>query len=120
MEVIMDREGGGFFTKALFCILILGLLGYSGINLGMPWLKYYSFRDRLKEISIYEGTDPREKTMKKIMEEAEDRGVPLKEEDIIIESKERRLLIKAEWDHEVQLFGGRIKRVWHFSVDTGK
>lgn len=115
----MDREGGGFFTKVLICILIIGLLIYSGIKVGMPWFKYYSFKDRLKEISMYEGIEPSEKIMKGIMEFAEEKGIPIKEEDIKIEQRGKRLVIKAEWDHEVLLFGGRIKRLWHFSVDTG-
>lgn len=116
----MDREGGGFFTKVLLWVLILGLLFYSGINLGMPWFYYYSFKDRLKEISLYESTGPREKIMKIIMEAAEDRGVPLDEKDVKIEGMGKNFTIKAEWDHEVKLFGGRITKVWHYSVDTSK
>lgn len=115
----MDREGGGFVTKAVFCILILGLLAYSGINLGRPWFNYFSFKDRVKEISMYEITEPRDKTMKKIMESAEERDIPIKEEDVKIEGSGKKLIIKAEWDYEVQLFGGRVNKVWHFSVDTG-
>lgn len=116
----MDRESGGFFTKTIFCILILGLIIYTGINLGSPWFKYYSFKDRLKEIAMYEITESREKTMKKIMDAAEDKGIPVSEENIEIERIDKRLIIKVEWDHEVLLFGGRLKKVWHFSVDTGE
>lgn len=116
----MDREGGGFFTKVLLWILVLGLLLYSGINLGIPWLNYYSFKDRLKEISLYEASGTAEKNMKTIMEAAEEKGVLLDEKNVKIERTGKRLAIKAEWDHEVQLFGGRITKVWHFSVDTSK
>jgi len=115
----MEREGGGLFTKTFFCILIIGLLIYSGINLGKPWFRYYTFKDRLKEISMYDADEPREKTMKKIIETAEEKGIPVGEEDIKIEQMGKRLIIKTEWEEEVQLFGGRIRKVWHFSVDTG-
>ncbi len=116
----MNKEGGGFFTKVLLWILILGLLLYSGINLGLPWLNYYSFKDRLKEIALYEARGPREKVMKKIMETADDKGVPLDEKDVEIVQTEKRAIIKVKWNDEVQLFGGRITKVWHFSVDTSK
>lgn len=115
----MERESGGFFTKTLVCILILGLLIYSGIKLGMPWFNYYSFKDRLKEISMYETTETQEKIMKKIMVSVEEKDIPLEEKDVKIERTGKKLVIKAEWDHEVQLFGGMINKVWHFSVDTG-
>lgn len=114
----MKREEGGFLTKTLFLILILGLLIYSAINLGMPWFKYYSFKDRLNEITLYETALPREKLMREIMEAVEDKGVPVEEKDIIIERSERSLRIKTEWDQEVSLFGGHITHVFHFSVDT--
>src|SRR3989304_6069090 len=98
MEGTMERESGGFFTKSLFFILILVILIYTGINLGMPWLNYYSFKDRLKEIAMYEASEAKEKTMKKIMESAEEKDIPINEEDIKIERTGRKLSIKAKWD----------------------
>ena len=116
----MNREEGGFITKTLFSILILGLLIYAAINLGTPWFKYYSFNDRLNEIALYEASSTMQNIRKDVMEAVEDKAVPIEEKDIIIEQKDRKLRIKAEWDHEVSLFGGNITHVFHFSIDTGK
>lgn len=115
----MDREGGGFISKSVICIVVLGILAYSAINLGMPWFNYYSFKDRLKEVALYEARGPREKVMKIIMETAEDKDVPLDEKDVEIVQTGKKAIIRVEWNDEVQLFGGWITKVWHFSVDTG-
>lgn len=116
----MNREEGGFITKTLFSILMLGLLIYAIINLGMPWFKYYTFKDRLNEIAMYEASNTREKIMKMITEVVEEKGIPIEGKDIIIEQTGKRARIRAEWDHEVSLFGGYLIHVFHFSVDTGK
>lgn len=116
----MEKEGGGFITRTLGCIIIIGLLIYSGLNFVMPWYNYFYFKDRLKEISLSESIESKEKIMKRIMEAAKERNVSIDERDVKIESKGKSPVIKAEWDHEVRLYEEKVKIVFHFSVDTGK
>ncbi|MBI5198674.1 MAG: hypothetical protein HZA09_01480 [Nitrospirae bacterium] len=116
----MEKEDGGFITRTLGCIIIIGLLIYSGLNFVRPWYNYFYFKDRLKEISLSENIESKEKIMKRIMEAAKERNVSIEERDVKIESKGKGTVIKAEWDHEVRLYEEKVKIVFHFSVDTGK
>lgn len=103
--------------KALLCFAIFGVLVYSGIRIGEPYWRYYSFKAKVEDIARFE--EQQEKILPAVMEQARIIGIPINESDIIISGSRGRYVIETGWTETVNLFD-LYEHTYNFQLEVGK
>lgn len=103
--------------KALLCLAIFGVLVYSGIRLGEPYWRYYSFKAKVEDIARFE--EQQEKILPAVMEQARVIGIPINESDIFISGSRGRYVIETGWTETVNLFD-LYEHTYNFQLEVGK
>ena len=108
--------------KAVFYIALIGGIIYSGVLFGLPYYNYRVFKSDVIEMSKINaaiGMDD-EKFTQKILEQAKENNIPIKEENIKLsrdEADKRRRDIMITWSETVDLFG-LYQHTYRFKVNT--
>lgn len=104
--------------KALFWLLILALLIYSGIKFGTPYYRYWAFKSDAKEI-VRVSLENEEEVKNKVFERAKELKIPIVREDIEISRNEKVMRVRTSW-FEVVDIGGIYQQTLKFNIDTGE
>ena len=116
------RDNSGLIPiRWLICILVLALIIYAGVNLGMPYYRYYSLRDDMKNLSeIRPSAASDGEILDMAMAKVTTLNIPIGRDDIVIEHSDGKRVLKTHWTETVSIFVGRLKREYNFSIDTSR
>lgn len=103
--------------KILLCLSILGLLMYSGIRLGEPYYRYYAFKAKLEDIAKFE--ENQDRILPAVMENAQEIGIPITENDVSISGVRGRYVIETAWTETVNLFD-IYEHTYNFRIQVGQ
>lgn len=103
--------------KALICLAFFVLLVYSGLELGKPYYRYYSFKAKIEDIARFE--DRQEKIIQAVMEHAQEMSIPVSEPDILISGSMGRYIIETAWTERVNLFD-LYEQTYEFHIKVGE
>ncbi len=90
--------------KAIFWLVILALLVYSGFQFGMPYYRYTALKTDAKEIARISLGEV-EKTRAQIFLRAQELNVPIEEKEIVVTRTDTLVRVKVSWSESVNLFG---------------
>ena len=90
--------------KAIFWLVILALLVYSGFQFGIPYYRYTAFKTDAKEIARISLGEV-EKTRAQIFLRAQELNIPIEEKEIVVTSTNKLVRVKVSWSESVNLFG---------------
>lgn len=113
MKHFRNRDG---FVKPLLTLVILALAAYAGLQFAMPYYKYSAFKSEVVEITRV-GLGNVEKVRAEVYQAAEERKIPVQEDDIIVTRKLHTMSVKTSWSTTVDLFGFYQKTL-NFTVDV--
>jgi len=116
--VLRGQAGGITFGTFFFLFLIAGSI-YLALLYLPPWIAYYAMFDQIREQA---GTSARvsdEEIVNRIMATAKEWEVPITPEQIEVNRTDTRVLITAQWDVTINLFGGQYQHVLHFAPSAG-
>jgi hypothetical protein len=100
MKGRIGRQG---FITTLLLLLFLGALGFVGISFGKPYIRYNTLRSHTKDILSSElSVLPAIK--EKIMADAAELKVPLKEENLELTMDNKIIKVKATWSETVNFW----------------
>lgn len=103
--------------KALLCFGILAVFAYSGIRLGEPYWRYYSFKSKVEDIAKFE--DRQENILPAVIGQAQEIGIPITESDVTISGSKGRYIIETGWTEKVNLFD-IYEHTYDFRITAGK
>ncbi len=103
--------------KVLVCLAIFGLLVYSGVRLGEPYYRYYSFKAKVEEVAKFEVQQ--EKILPEVMKYAQEIGIPITETDVSIGGSRGRYEIETSWTETVNLFD-IYEQTYNFQITVGR
>ncbi len=90
--------------KAIFWLVILALLVYSGFQFGIPYYRYTAFKTDAKEIARISLGEV-EKTRAQIFMRAQELNIPIEEKEIMVTRTDKLVRVKVSWSESVNLFG---------------
>ncbi|MCX5718995.1 MAG: hypothetical protein NT055_03360 [Nitrospirae bacterium] len=90
--------------KAIFWLVILALLVYSGFQFGIPYYRYTAFKTDAKAIARISLGEV-EKTRAQIFLRAQELNIPIEEKEIMVTRTDKLVRVKASWSESVNLFG---------------
>lgn len=90
--------------KAIFWLVILALLVYSGFQFGIPYYRYTAFKTDAKEIARISLGEV-EKTRAQIFLRAQELNIPIEEKEIVVTRTDKLVRVKVSWSESVNLFG---------------
>jgi len=111
---VLNNENG--FFKFILFMAVLAFLVYAGIQFGMPYYRYSSFKTDAKELATISLGDL-EKTKAAILEKAQELKLPLTEKDVEVIQSGKLVRVKAAWSETVDLLGVYQKK-FNFILDV--
>lgn len=111
---VLNNENG--FFKFILSMAVLAFLIYAGIQFGMPYYRYSSFKTDAKELATISLGDLG-KTKAGILEKAQELKLPLTEKDVEVIQSGKLVRVKAAWSETVDLLGVYQKTI-NFTLDV--
>lgn len=102
--------------KAIFWLLILAFLVYSGIQFGTPYYRYWAFKADAKEIAKV-SLENDEEIRNKVFERAKELKIPINMEDIEVSRVGKVVGVRTSWFEVVDILG-IYQKTLKFNVDT--
>lgn len=112
MKDIRNQRG---FIKPLLCLIILAALIYSGIQFGIPYYRYFAFKNEVKELARVGLGNP-EKIKIDVYEATKALKIPIEKEDIEVTKRGDNIRVKTSWTVHVDLLG-LYQRDINFNID---
>ena len=112
---MLNNEKG--FFKFVFVIGLIAFLMYAGLQLGMPFYRYTSFKTDAAQIARISVAGDVDKTRALIFESAQELNVPIKEQDIEVIKTTRGMRVKTAWSEEVDILG-IYQKTFDFKIDV--
>jgi hypothetical protein len=112
MRHLRSRAG---FIKPLLTIIILVLAGYVGIEFGIPYYRYSSFKSEATAIARLE-LGSVDKTRTQIYQAAQELKLPIEEKDIVVTRKLHTVRVQTSWSSTVDIFG-LYQKTLDFTID---
>ncbi|MBI4685763.1 MAG: hypothetical protein HY755_11250 [Nitrospirae bacterium] len=113
LKLVINENG---FFKFILSIAIIAFLVYTGIQIGMPYYRYSSFKTGVKEFARINIGDL-EKTKAQIFEKAQELKIPIEEKDIEVTKAPHGVRVKTAWSDTVDILGVYEKKI-DFVVDV--
>jgi hypothetical protein len=101
--------------KTLFKLLIAALVINATFQASRAYLANYQFEDDMQQAALFAGPRPNAaQVLNRVLEQAEERGIPLSKDDVEVTIDRANLNITATWSQEVQLVPGLYRRTFVF------
>ncbi|MDA8169700.1 MAG: hypothetical protein M0Z59_08420 [Nitrospiraceae bacterium] len=106
------------WIKGLFCLGVLGLAVYAGLQFGKPYFEAKMFKADVKEMVHYETSDPGE-VKARILDKARQMDIPIADANLTVEGKSTDYRARGNWSVTVNIFD-QYKKQLNFSFDSGQ
>ena len=100
--------------KLLVKLAIVALLGNAAYHVGAEYLTYFKFRDAIRDAAIFKARNNTE-LMARILDLAVQYELPVSEENVTIDRKERRVNIDGWYDQPIEI-APNYTYPWHFAL----
>lgn len=107
MKVLNNEKG---FIKFVFVTAVIAFLVYAGIQFGMPYFRYSSFKSDARELARISLGDV-EKTRIQLFERAQELKIPIEEKAIMVTKTQKTVRVNISWSETVDLLGLYQKRL---------
>lgn len=105
--------------KTVIKLLVAALIVNATARLGMSAWMQYQFRDSVQELVLFGSTETPAQLKQEIMEEAADQGVPVVDEDVMVDRQGMLTTAEATYVDEIEIFPRYIyPMTWTFKVDA--
>lgn len=103
MKNILSKQG---FIRGFLSLLIIVAIIYVGISFGKPYYRYNTLRSHTKDM-LLTGIDNVEAVKEKVLAEAAELQIPLKESnvDVTMSPVSKAIKVKATWSETVDFWG---------------
>jgi hypothetical protein len=108
----VDNRG---FVKLILVLAILAGIAFVGISFGRPYYRYNTLRSHTKDL-LYEELGNTQSIKEKVMADAAELNIPLKEEDLNVRIEGKKTVVKASWSEVVDFWGYYSKKL-DFTID---
>jgi len=98
-----DIAGGGFVKSVLVLVVFVAFI-YAGTAFGKPYFRYSALKSHTKELLQTEISDA-EAIRVKVLAEAVELQIPLKDKDLEVTSQNKLVRVKASWSEVVDFWG---------------
>jgi hypothetical protein len=109
-----NEEG---FLKFIFVLGLIAFLMYAGLQFGMPFYRYSSFRFGVEQIARISVAGDVDKTRAQVFERAQESNIPIKEKDIEVMRTTQGMRVKTVWSEEVDILG-IYQKTFDFTIDV--
>lgn len=106
----------GFF-KFVFVLGLIAFFMYAGLQFGMPFYRYTSFKTDAAQIARISVAGDIDKTRAQVFERAQESNIPIKEQDIEVIKTTRGMRVKTAWSEEVDILG-IYQKTFDFKIDV--
>ncbi len=113
----MRRLGERGFIKTFLLLVVLAAAAYVGIEFGKPYYRYNTLRSHTKDLLSTELSNV-DMLKQKIMADAAELNVPLKEENLSVVMEGKIIKVKATWSETVDIFWGYYQKQLDFDMQT--
>lgn len=105
--------------KTIVALLVLGAASYAGLSVFAPYYANAQLADKMRQQARFARADEHsaEQLRDAIFQEAENRDIPLRRDDIRIEDSSYGVLISADYHVTVDLHFTRLNLHFHPSSD---
>jgi hypothetical protein len=110
-----DGIGNRGLVKLIFILAIFGALLFVGISFGRPYYRYYTLSSFTHDMLLEEVGNAQE-IREKVLADAVQLNIPLKEEDLEVTQEGKKIIVKAAWS-EVVDFWGYYRKQLDFTLD---
>jgi hypothetical protein len=102
--------------KKLFLLVLLGVVLYSGVTVGMPWLRNYMFQKDIEELIREVGYNSIASVRGKVLLSARQNQIPIGEDALVTTRDEESgvVTIEARYTVTVKVGGEAYTKVWEF------
>jgi hypothetical protein len=100
--------------KLLIKLAIVALLANAAYHIGAEYLTYIKFRDAIRDAAMFKARNDTE-LMARIMDLAAQYEIPLDEENLTIERRERQVNIEGWYDKPIEV-APSYQYPWHFGL----
>jgi Tfp pilus assembly major pilin PilA len=99
-----DGTGNRGFVKLIFILAIFVALVFVGISFGRPYYRYYTLRSYTNDM-LEEQVGGVQTIREKVLSDAVELNIPLKESDLEVTQDGKRIKVKATWSEVVDFWG---------------
>jgi hypothetical protein len=105
--------------KTVIKLLVAALIVNATARLGLSAWTQYQFRDSVQELVLFGSTETPAELKKEIIEEAADQGVPVADDDVLVDREGMLTTAQATYVDEIELFPRYVyPMTWTFKVDA--
>ncbi len=115
----MANSSGAISMKALIWLSLIACAVYLGIKFFPPYFDYYMFKGEVEAEAETADMHPDQDVVRHIFQKAEDWGVPLKEENLILERRANEIEISVAYKIDINFFNKYTKTLY-FNIHAVK
>jgi hypothetical protein len=105
--------------KTVIKLLVAALIVNATARLGLSAWTQYQFRDSVQELVLFGSSETPADLKKEIIEEAADQGVPVADDDVLVDREGMLTTAQATYVDEIELFPRYVyPMTWTFKVDA--
>ena len=105
--------------KTVIKLLVAALIVNATARLGLSAWTQYQFRDSVQELVLFGSSESPAELKKEIIEEAADQGVPVADDDVLVDREGMLTTAQATYVDEIELFPRYVyPMTWTFKVDA--
>ena len=105
--------------KTIIKLLVAALIVNATARLGLSAWTQYQFRDSVQELVLFGSSETPTELKKEILEEAGDQGVPVDDDDVVVDRQGMLTTAQATYVDEIELFPRYVyPMTWTFKVDA--
>ena len=105
--------------KTVIKLLVAALIVNATARLGLSAWTQYQFRDSVQELVLFGSSETPAELKKEIIEEAADQGVPVADDDVLVDREGMLTTAQATYVDEIELFPRYVyPMTWTFKVDA--
>jgi hypothetical protein len=105
--------------KTVIKLLVAAMVLNATVRLGISAWTQYQFRDTVQELVLFGSTHTTEQLKQEIMDEANEQGVPVGDEDVRVAREGMLTTAAATYVDEIELFPRYVyPMTWSFKVDA--
>ena len=105
--------------KTIIKLLVAALIVNATARLGLSAWTQYQFRDSVQELVLFGSSETPTELKKEIIEEAAEQGVPVDDDDVVVDRQGMLTTAEASYVDEIELFPRYVyPMTWTFKVDA--